>query len=177
MAEFQRERAERMAQMREAGATSREVAVEFGVSPWRVHQIVAKLHAERRREQLAGSFLARVRNLNDIDALWDRQVLCQTLFPESVLAKRADALLSRKQQTSLRDLMDALIPIKPWHCETLWARMPAYEIRGIGKKTYAAMIQRLSELDLGSEFNSEWAEREQALKVWQTKRLQGLSTA
>jgi len=62
-------------------------------------------------------------------------------------------------KASLKDLMDFLIADTISLPFDRLEAMPAYRQKEVGIKTYSALVDHLSGLDLGEAFNTEWAKR------------------
>jgi len=144
-----------------SGASYSAIAFEFGLSRSRIQQIVSRYRKEEKRQEQSTRLLSKLRMSDDIDRNWHTEPLIQGLgFPvraEQRLTKYFGC--SNSFEISLRDIMDFLITDYEKIPHDLYEACPAYKQKQIGRKTYSAIVNHLSEQDLGHTFSCEWNKR------------------
>ncbi len=102
-----------------------------------------------------------VRSANDIEKRWPGQFIVDALLLQGRPRLSVERLMDNRQVTelSLKDLMDFLIADTITLPFNRLDAMPAYRQQNVGIKTYSALVDHLSGLDLGETFNTEWASR------------------
>ena len=146
---------------REEGVPYREIGQQFGISHGRVRQIVSRFERKQKWGVCSESLRAIIRSVNNIEKRWPSDFIVDALLLEGRPRLSVERLLENRHATKLRlkDLMDFLIadtenlPFNRLHA------MPAYRQQNVGIKTYSALVDHLSGLDLGEAFNTEWAKR------------------
>jgi hypothetical protein len=157
---------------RDSGASYRAIAFEFGLSQSRIQQIVSQYRKEEDRQEQATRLLSKLRMLNDIDRNWPIETLIQGLrFPIRAEQRLTEYFCcSNSAEISLRDIMNFLIADYEKIPHDLYEASPAYRQKQIGRKTYSAIVNHLSEQDLGSTFRCEWNKRLKKLIRFMEKR-------
>jgi len=79
-----RQRNLRILQMRETGATYRDLAAMFGLSQASIGVIVRRLEAERGAERKRAKLLEQIRRTDDLDKKWSVADLVDILAPLAV---------------------------------------------------------------------------------------------
>ena len=156
----------RIVEMRKSGRSYRELSRLFDISTERVRQIVLRFEFTVKRKERSLELLKEIRSTNDIDKRWSKDVILDGLmFPRRAISC-LEQFLNTQNMTglSLRDLMDFVIPRQDTVPSDPWEAMPALEYANVGYKTYGSMVRCLSEPDLGSCFNAEWAKRKEELR-------------
>lgn len=154
------------------GASCKEIASEFGLSRSRIQQIVSRHRIDVERQERSSKLLRKLRMVDNIDEKWPTETLIQDLrFPI-----RADQRLTEyfcgldADEISLRGIMDFLVTDYENIPHDLFEVCPAYKQKHIGRKTYAAAVNHLTEQDLGNAFNREWNKRLKKLVRFMKKR-------
>ena len=153
--------------MKAEGRTHSQIANHFRISTSRVGQLIkaekerieSAAKAERLRQQIRASV-----DLSDLDRkLPVDDLFCLLQLPPIVCERfKRSYQWQDIRELSLREFMDALLPLVE-HPKNFYEVLPAFKIRWIGRKSYAAVVMRLSSLDLGEVFSKEWAERRRRL--------------
>lgn len=163
----------KIVQKKNSGATYRAIASEFGLSRSRIQQIVSRSIKEEKRHEQSTRLLSKLRMFDDIDRKWPTETLIQGLRFSIRAEQRLTEYFccSNSYEISLRDIMDFLITDYEKIPHDLYEACPAYKQKQIGRKTYSAIINHLSEQDLGHTFSWEWNTRLKKLirfmkKVW-----------
>ena len=146
---------------RSRSLTFREIGEQFGVSGARAQNIVSKhqrgIRVQARAEELRAQILAA----NDLHKQWRTNCLLQALafpfLPERAI--KSWLQLNGHSELSLKQLMDYAVPEDPTLDAYGWVNSPATQQRGVGRKTYKALIKHLTGKDLGKRFNEEWRRR------------------
>ena len=161
-----------ISQRRDSGASYSAIASEFGLSRSRIQQIVRRSITEKESQERSSRLLNKLRMVDNIDTKWPTETLIQDLrFPiraERRLTEYFGDLSSN--EISLRDIMDFLITDYEKIPHDLYEACPAYKQKHIGRKTYSAIVNHLSEQDLGSTFMCEWNKRLKKLIHFMEKR-------
>jgi len=146
---------------RRTGATYREIGERFGVSGSRVQQIIS-MH-ERAKRDLARMEVLRteIRETNDCDKKWSIDFLLEAVALPFLPARAIKRWCHQNghSEISLNDLMDYALPEDPMFDAYGWVKSPATQQKGVGRKTYKALIKHLTERDLGERYNEEWGRR------------------
>jgi len=157
----------------DSGASYKAIASEFGLSRSRIQQIVSRSRKEEEKQEQSTRLLSKIRMFDDIDRNWPTETLIQDLrFPVRAEQRLTEYFgCSNSNETSLQDIMDFLITDYEKIPHDLYEACPAYKQKQIGRKTYSAIINHLSEQDLGNTFSCEWNKRLKKLirfmeKVW-----------
>ncbi len=160
-------------QKRDCGVSCRAIASEFGLSQSRIQQIVSRSIKEEKRQEQSTRLLSKLRMFDDIDRNWHTETLIQGLrFPIRAEQSLTEYFgCSNSYEISLRDIMDFLISDYEKIPHDLYEGCPAYKQKQIGRKTYSAIVNHLSEQDLGHTFGCEWNKRLKKLmrfmkKIW-----------
>jgi len=156
--------------MQAEGQPNSQIGQHFGISRARVGQIIKEekgrvasaAKAERLRQQIRASV-----DLTDLDRkLLVDDLFCLLQLPPIVCRRFKQSCQWRDiRELSLREFMDVLLPLVD-NPKNFYEVLPAFKIRLVGKKSYAAMTARLSSLDLGEVFKTEWDERVRRLKEY-----------
>jgi transposase len=155
-----------------AGASCSAIASEFDLSRSNIHQIVNRSKIEGKRQEQSKKLLAEIRMLDDIDKNWPAETLIQGLQ----FSWRATRCLKRhfdcseSCEISLRKIMDFLITDYEEIPHDLSQACPAFKQKDVGRKTYAALINCLSEQNLGCAFGIEWNKRLHKFMCFMRKR-------
>ena len=150
-----------MIQTRNKGATYQEIADLFGLSRERVRQIITRSELEEEQRLQSEKFLAIIKITDDIKKKWPTKFLIDGFqFPKKT-AWALNKYFDRHNtiQFSLLDLMNFLIPENDLGDADFWMNVPALKEKWVGGKTYASLVEHLSQYDLGHTFNAEWAKR------------------
>ena len=157
-------------QMRSEGKSYSDIAHHFRISRARVGQIIKKEKerveeaekTERLRQQIRASH-----DLSDLEKKLSVDDLFCILELPLIVTKRFKLSFQWEgiQEMSLRQFMDILIPMVD-NPKSFYEVLPAFKIRLIGRKSYAAVVMRLSSLDLGEVFRAEWNERRRRLSQY-----------
>jgi hypothetical protein len=156
--------------MRSEGQSLSRIAQRFGRSRTRVAQIIKEERTRVASLERAKGLRRQIRASNDLNDL-DRKLSIDDLFCilelPPIVSERFKRSFERDgiRALSLRQFMDVLIPIVD-NPKNFYDVLPAFKIRTIGKKSYAAVTMRLSSLDVGNAFRKEWAERRRRLKEY-----------
>jgi hypothetical protein len=155
-----RERNEQIVQMRKNNVARRDVALRFRLSVWSVRLIEERAKAETLAVQRRDRMLEKIREVDDLDAVWPAYDLIDaigliTTARERLLHHFAEA---RKQQISLRVVMDMAF-LDNADGEVYLMNSPLLEIRGVGKKGFWSLANRLTATDMGKRCNQEWQTR------------------
>lgn len=121
-----------------------------------------------RQQQLLKAYQSRVRNANSITKSWDDKMLIGSLG----LSGKALTCLERSfvwgksesRRMRLIDILDLLFTSRENANGKLCHSIPAIRITGTGPHTLKDLLDHLSNLDLGSEFDRELHLRKQQLK-------------
>jgi hypothetical protein len=147
--------------MKQEGFTYEQIAEAFGLSRQRPQQIVARTERELELERALATITAEMQASNDLTKNWPCENFFETLgFPRravSTLKKHYDK--AGKRFISFEELLEALLPNEYAVEEFPLVTVPVMRIKGIGIILYADMVKRLGELDLGSVFAHEYANR------------------
>jgi hypothetical protein len=148
-------------QKKDSGISYSAIAFEFGLSRSRIQQIVSRSMKEEKRQEQSTRLLSKLRMFDDIDRNWPTETLIQGLrFPIRAEQRLTEYFsCSNSYEISLRDIMDFLITDYEKIPNDLYEACPAYKQKQIGRKTYSAIINHLSEQDLGHTFSCEWNKR------------------
>jgi len=146
---------------REEGVPYREIGQQFGISHGRVRQIVSRFERKQKWGVCSESLRAIIRSSNDIEKKWPRDFILDALLLQGRPRWSMQRFMEDRGMTeaSLKDLMDFLIADAARLPVNRLEAMPAYGQRDVGAKTYAALVDRFSGLDLGPAFNLEWSTR------------------
>ena len=146
---------------REEGVPYREIGQQFGISHGRVRQIVSRFERMQKWGVCSESLRAIIRSSNDIEKLWPRDFIFDALQLQGRPRLSVKRFMKNRNLTeaSLKDLMDFLIADTENLPLNRLEAMPAYRQKDVGVKTYSALVDHLSGLDLGEAFNKEWAKR------------------
>ena len=160
-----------MIQTRNKGATYQEIADLFGLSRERVRQIITRSELEEEQRLQSEKILAIIKITDDIKKKWPTNFLIDGFqFPKKT-AWALNKYFDRHNiiQFSLLDLMNFLIPENDLGDADFWMNVPALKEKWVGRKTYASLVEHLSQYDLGHTFNTEWAKRIKKLKRYSIK--------
>jgi len=149
---------EEIVRKKNAGASSKAIASEFGLSQSRIHQIVNRSRLEKEKQDRSAKLLGKIRMFDDIDKKWPTETLINGLqFPWKAKQCLTNHFCGSKAcEISLRDIMDFLITDYEVMPNDLYAACPAFQQKHVGSKTYGALIKYFSENDLGCVFGIEW---------------------
>jgi len=155
------ERDTEILRIRKEHATYKQIGQKFHISSERFRQIVCRLEAEAKRKKHSGELRSVIRAANEIGKMWPVDFILDALLLKGRPRWSVQRFMESRHITeaSLRNLMDFLI------AETIelpfnrLEAMPAYRQKDLGIKTYSALVDHLSGLDLGDAFNTEWAKR------------------
>ena len=155
-----------------AGASSKAIASEFGLSQSRIHQIVNRSRLEKEKQDRSAKLLGKIRMFDDIDKKWPTETLINGLqFPwKAKQCLTNHSCGSKACEISLKDIMDFLITDYEVMPNDLYAACPAFQQKHVGSKTYGALIKYFSENDLGCVFGIEWKNRLKKLICFMKKR-------
>jgi hypothetical protein len=158
-------------QTRNKGATYQEIADLFGLSRERVRQVIVRSELEKRQSLQSEKILSTIKIADDINKKWPTNFLIDGFqFP-----KKTTWALSKYferhniTQFSLSDFMNLLVAENELHDTDLWMNAPALKEKWVGRKTYASLVENLSQNDLGHTFNTEWAKRIKKLMQYSGK--------
>jgi hypothetical protein len=156
--------------MRADGRRNQEIAERFHISAARVGQIIRKEDEQVLSDERAEHVRRRIRAGNDLRDLDEKlpvgDIFCLLQLPPLVVKRFEVSFQHRGILTlSLREFMDILIPLVDAP-RNFYDALPAFKIRNIGRKSYAAVVMKLSSLDLGEAFSKEWAERRRRLSLY-----------
>jgi len=158
-------------QTKNKGATYQQIADLFGLSRERARQIIVQSELKEEQRLQSKKILKIIRLSNDIEKKWSTNFLIDGLqFPKKttwVLNKYFDR--HNIIQFSLLDLMNFLITENELHKAEFWMNVPALKEKWVGRKTYASLVENLSQQDLGHTFNTEWAKRIKKLIQYSVK--------
>jgi hypothetical protein len=73
--------------------------------------------------------------------------------------------------------MNLLVAENELHDTDLWMNVPALKEKWVGRKTYASLVEHLSQYDLGHTFNTEWEKRIKKLMQYSMKHDMYVATA
>jgi len=155
------ERDAEILRLRREKLSYKQIGDKFHISRERVRQILCRFEAEERRKERSEDLRAIIQSSNDIGKMWPGDFMLDALL----LQKRPRWSVQRfmesrgMSEASLKDLMDFLIADTERLPVNRLEAMPAYRQKNVGIKTYAALVDHLSGLDLGVAFNMEWARR------------------
>jgi hypothetical protein len=150
-----------------AGILRSELAKRYGVSRAAIDQAIEKAEAEAKRARNIAAFVHDFAITSRMNQQWP----CERLFAGLGFDARSRRAMTEycfecrgKREISMRELMNALIPRLTGQEKAgdLYAVLPAYRIRGVGKYCYSRMIGQLNRIDLGLVFKLEW----EARKTW-----------
>jgi hypothetical protein len=148
-------------QTRNKGATYQEIADLFGLSRERVRQIITRSELEEEQRPQSEKFLAIIKITDDIKKKWPTNFLIDGFqFPKKT-TWALNKYFERHNiiQFSLFDFMNLLVAENELHDTDLWMNVPALKEKWVGRKTYASLVEHLSQYDLGHTFNAEWEKR------------------
>ena len=139
----------------------KKIGQKFHISRERVRQIVSRLEAEEGRNERSKDLRVIIQACNDIEKKWPRDFILDALLLQGRPRWSMQRFMEDRGMTeaSLKDLMDFLIADAARLPVNRLEAMPAYGQRDVGAKTYAALVDRFSGLDLGPAFNLEWSTR------------------
>ena len=159
-------------QKRNSGASYRAIASEFGLSRSRIQQIVSRSRTEKESQEQSTKLLSKLRMFDNIDKNWPTETLILGLrFPIRAEQRLTEYFgCSSSYEISLKDIMDFLITDYEKIPHDLYEACPAYRQKHIGRKTYRAIVNHLSEQDLGNTFRCEWNRRLKKLIRFMEKR-------
>ena len=145
----------------DSGASYKAIASEFGLSRSRIQQIVSRSRKEEEKQEQSTRLISKLRRFDDIDRNWPIETLIQGLrFPIRAEQRLTEYFrCSNSYEISLRDIMNFLITDYEKIPHDLYEACPAYRQKQIGRKTYNAIVNHLSEQDLGNTFSCEWNKR------------------
>ena len=152
-------------QLSREGVGHEEIARLFRISRTNIDRIVRRFDDERRLAEKHNKLLARIRQANDLDAAWSTADLIDAIRPPPVIRTRLKEHFAglNTDWIALRFLMDITIPAKGApEADLLYP--PLFKVVGVGKKGYWSIVHRLTDLDLGDEFEREWLERLASLR-------------
>lgn len=155
------ERDAQILQRKKGGSSYAGVAREFGISLERVRQIVRRRELEDERLHRSEKYRETLRLSNDIHKKWPKDFLSDSLLLEGGARWSMQRFFENRDlaEASLKDLMDFLIADTIASPHDMYEAMPAYRQKNIGSKTYCALVNHFSGLDLGPAFNGEWDRR------------------
>lgn len=155
-----------------AGASYGEIASKYDLSRSSIHQIVNRSIMEGKRKERSTRLLEDIRILDDIDKNWPAEILIEGLqfIWRAERCLIAHFVCSGSCEISLRSIMDFLITDYEEIPHDLYEACPAYKQKEVGRKTYGALIECLSEQDLGCAFGLEWKKRLKKLMRFMRKR-------
>jgi predicted DNA-binding protein YlxM (UPF0122 family) len=166
-------------QTRNKDATYQEIADLFGLSRERVRQIITRSELEEEQRLQSEKFLAIIKITDDIKKKWPTKFLIDGFqFPKKT-AWALNKYFDRHNtiQFSLLDLMNFLIPENDLDDTDFWMNVPALKEKWVGGKTYASLVEHLSQYDLGHTFNTEWEKRIKKLMQYSMKHDMYVATA
>lgn len=144
-----------------AGASCKAIASEFGLSSSRIDQIVNRSRLEQEELYRSTKLLSEIRMFDDIDRKWPTEILINDLrFPwkaKQCLTNRFCG--SRICEISLRDIMDFLVTDYETMPNDLYTACPTFQQKHVGSKTYSALIKYFYENYFGRMFDTEWKNR------------------
>jgi len=147
--------------MKKEGISCKQICERFSISRSRVGQIISVIEREEQKRERSRQILQTLRSTNDIGKKWPKETIMECLLLPKVIAWRLERYFQSEYivELSLLDLMDFLISghIEPG--QDLFQVMPALMQFNVGRKTYAVLVRRISQQDLGGAFHTEWARR------------------
>ena len=158
-------------QTRNKGATYQETADLFGLSRERVRQIITRSELEEEQRLQSEKILAIIKTTDDIKKKWPTNFLIDGFqFPKKT-TWALNKYFERHNiiQFSLSDFMNLLVAENELHETDLWMNVPALKEKWVGRKTYASLVEYLSQYDLGNDFNTEWEKRKIKLMRYSIK--------
>ncbi|MGV7224109.1 MAG: sigma factor-like helix-turn-helix DNA-binding protein [Nitrospinales bacterium] len=155
------ERDQAIVAARRTGATYREIGERFGVSGSRLQQIISMYERTKRDLERVEVLRTEIRGANDCDKKWPIDFVLEAVAFPFLPARAIKRWCNEKGQLelSLNDLMDYALPEDPTFDAYGWVKSPATQQRGVGRKTYKALIKHLTERNLGEKYNEEWGRR------------------
>ena len=166
-------------QTRNKGATYQETADLFGLSRVRVRQIITQSELEEEQRLQSEKILAIIKTTDDIKKKWPTNFLIDGFqFPKKT-TWALNKYFERHNiiQFSLSDFMNLLVAENELHETDLWMNVPALKEKWVGRKTYASLVEYLSQCDLGNDFNTEWEKRKIKLMQYSMKHDMYVATA
>jgi hypothetical protein len=155
------ERDAEILRLRREKLSYKQIGEKFHISRERVHQILCRFEAEERRKERSEELQSVIRAANEIEKMWPSEFILDALSLRGRPRWSVQRFMENRQMTeaSLKDLMDFLIADTIHLPFNRLEAMPAYRQKDVGIKTYSALVDHLSGLDLGEAFNAEWAKR------------------
>jgi hypothetical protein len=142
---------------RRCGETRRSLAQRFGLDSSRIDVILREFVEEQRLTNQSNRLLEAIRQANDLDRPWPVGDLIDTIRPLLITRIRLKEFFAVQQTThlSLRTLLEMTSPMVDE--AGLVSALPRLlvGVRGVGKKGFWSVVDRLTNLDLGILFNQE----------------------
>lgn len=155
--------------LRMAGTGSDEMFRRFHVSRELMRDIRLCPELAGVRKHISEKMQARIRSANSLRRRWNSVVLIEALFEGTREIGCLAFHFEERSRICLRDLMDMLAPSNLLADMPSFHKIPASRTRCLGIVTYAAIVERLSALDLGEAFNTEWRARRRAFLAYLRK--------
>lgn len=159
------DRAARLRQMHEVGASNKDIALAVGVSREALRLVFKKFEAEKAAGDRSVKLLTGIRLVDDLDRKWKVSELLDALLLTTRTRTTIENRCEWKKVTelSLREVMELVISDKP-HTKPGFLITPLLDCRNVSLKTFWETVRRLAELDLGERCNKEWGRRLSRLK-------------
>ncbi len=143
------------------GESHKDLAQQFNLTRSRIDVIVHEFEEEQELTDRSTRLLEAIRQANDVDRPWPAEDLIDAIRPLPVTRTRLKEYFAQQNTThlSLRTLMEMAIPTA--HGPDLAPVLPRllFDVRGVGKKGFWSVVNRLTSLDLGVQFKQEWERR------------------
>ena len=168
----QKERNAEIVQLRKNGVPVRRLVEHFQITGSAIRVIIARDKEHSHREKAAARLRVAIARKNDINHKWDTKRLIDSLLLQTRMRNALVdcALKHGRERMSLRDFLNMMIlPEAPLDGKTYWM-LAAYWISGIAEKGIRTLFDKLSSVNWGEAFRSEW-ERRLALLIQVRGRL------
>jgi transposase len=151
------ERNLQIVEMSRAGAPHPAIARQFNLSRSSVDVIVHKFEEQRQLAERSTRLRDEIRQADDLDREWPAADLVAALGLLTVTTTALTRYFEDQGTTaiSLRALMDMAISARE-DPRTGYLITPLLDVRFVGKKGFWSVINRITDLDLGSRCEEEW---------------------
>ena len=138
-----------------------KIAERYNLCRSRIDIIIQDFADEEQWQKRCDELFTAIRQADDLNRNWPVENLVETL----VLLPMTRSFLKRHFQErrvmecSLKNLMEMAIPNALDTSDPSRRSMPLLTVHGVGKKGFWSVVNRLTHLDLGGQFNEEWKRR------------------
>ena len=137
------------------------IAEHFNLSRSRIDFIIQEFAEEEQWQKRCAVLFDSIRQADDLNRIWPVEDLVEmiALLPMTRSYLKKHFLEQRVTELRLNNLMEMIIPDSLDASDPSRRSMPLLKVYGVGRKGFWSLVNRLTNLDLGGQFNEEWKRR------------------